>query len=399
MSDLDFLLSSGDGDSGTATATATAVAPVNESATGVIGADGKPPPTGNAARMMQRLQKPSTAVQSDSDEAAKDVLLEIADILAPPPEDRPEARTERDEKGRFRKQTEGEETDERSGDDGQTAKPTAAKPIQHDARLIYLASANGIGPDEAAQYPNARSLMAEIHLRRTERGLDSSPKDEQKGKAKTEEDDTLAPPTLEFEEDIDPKLRASVEKTLSYAQKALEREAKEKLALRDELDQLKSEHEQAASESRQEKEAKIAQMFDEKVASWGEEYQELLGVPTESYAKPGTKQHAEVVKLREYVLLQAAGYRTLTGKEPSYGDIDRWQEQARYAVWPELAERGARNRVAKNLQRQKGGVGLRPTRSSRETEAPIQGDEAAKAALVNEFPDLFYSWGGKRRSA
>jgi hypothetical protein len=397
VSDLDFLLGSGDGDSGTATA--TAVAPVNELAAGVIGADGKPPPTGNAARMMQRLQKPSTAAQSDSDEAAKDVLLEIADILAPPPEDEPEARTERDEKGRFAKQTADEET-AGEGDAEQTAKITAKQPIQHDARLIYMASANGIGPDEAAQYPNARALMAEINLRQIERGATGGQKGEGKKHGKDENtEDTLAPPTLEFDEDVDPKLRASVEKTLSYAQKALEREAKEKLALRNELDQIKSEHEQAASREAQHTAAKIARMFDDKVASWGEEYQELLGVPSKSYEKPGTKQHAEAVKLHEYVKRQAAGYATLTGREATFEDLEGWAEEARYAVWRDLAERGARNRVAKNLQRQKGGVGLRPTRSSRETEAPVQGDEAAKAALVNEFPELFYSWTGKRRSA
>jgi hypothetical protein len=396
MSELDFLL--GDGGSDAGTATATAVAPVNEAATGVVGADGKPPPTGNAARVLNRLaqsqSRPAAGAQSDSDEAARNVLEEIADILVPPPEDEP---TARDEKGRFAKAG-GEAADAESDVDTQTVTPTAKQPIHHDPRLIYAASANGIGPDEAAQYPTGRALLAEINLRRQERGVVDTPAGEQKGKAKTAEDE-FAPPTLEFDEDIDPKLKASIEKTLGYTQKIIERDAKEKAALREEIEQLKSEHEHAARRDTRQTEAKIAQMFDEKVASWGEEYAELLGVPTESYKTPGTKQHTETKKLREYVLRQKAGYEALTGQEATMDDVGNWLDEARYALWRDAAERGARNKVAKGLAKQRGGVGLRSGRSSRETEPPVQGDEAAKAALLSEHPELFYSWTGKRRSA
>lgn len=363
-------------------------------------------PTGNAARVMNRLASElSPAAHRDEDEAARDVLGEIADFLSPPAEDTP---APRDERGRFAKSKAAETEAESEIDDGEEpAKP--ANFHRHDPRLIHLASANGIGPDEAAQYPTARALLAEVRLRELERGRfqPAGQQQQQQQRAQTgqrgqqQTDDDLTAPTLDFDEEIDPKLRSTVEKVSTYAQKVKEYADRKIAQLEQENLQLREEHEQAATRQTRQTEAKIAQMFNEKVASWGEDFQTILGVPNESFQRPGTKQHAEARKLYNYVLRNKLGYEAMTGQEATIDDVSAWIDEAKFALWPDAAERAARTKVATNLRKQRGGVGLRPSRSSREIEPPAQGDDAAKASIVEYMgAQGFDPWMyGRKRSA
>ena len=73
--------------------------------------------------------------------------------------------------------------------------------------------------------------------------------------------------------------------------------------------------------------------------------------------------------------------------------------KARYAEFPEMAQKAARNEVAVAARKQRGGVGIRPTRSARETGKPQQGDGPAKEAISGLLTDFGLNPWAKRKSA
>lgn len=323
------------------------------------------------------VQEETEPIIDESD--VKDIAKGISSYLAPKPEEEEEEKPVKPEPKKAEIRPEPE-------------KP-AKQPIFHDQRLLQLAGANGIGPDEAANYTTPRALLAEIRLREMERGLHKSESPEKKAKETVEDD--LTPPAIEFDEDTDPKIKAAIETTLAYAKKIKDRADERVSEALQEANNIKTEHEQAAIRETRQTEAKIAQMFDEKVASWGEPFKELYGVPQETWRQPGTPQHEELVKLRNYVMRSKLGFEAMTGESPSLEDIAGFLEEARGALHPNLTMKVARGELASNTKKQKGGVALRPGRA-RSTEPPEQGDNAARAAIG----DLLHSYGvspwGKR---
>ena len=269
------------------------------------------------------------------------------------------------------------------------------QPIIHNDKLLALADVNGIGPDEAAAYPTGRALLAEIRLRemernlvRPERGVQSKERNTPGEVSPGPQDDDIPFPEIKLDEDVDPSIKLVAERLGDYARKVKEY-ADRKISKADErVEAIEAGQAEIAEANARQAEARIADLFDEKVTSWGDEFKELIGVPQETWQKPGTEQHRELVKLRNYVLRSKAGYETMEGKPAGLEELAVFLEEARYALWPQKVTQSAQSDIAKKLKNQKGGVGLRPTRNSRETTKPEQGDAAARAAIASTLTSL-----------
>lgn len=333
--------------------------------------------------------KPKTAPvvedELEAEEGDGDAISEIAAMLMPTEEALPN-----------KKAAKPEVKEEEPEPEPETKAAASKQPRIFNPQLLQLASSEGIGPGEAQEYASERALFGEIAARKMER-------QHYVGKSKTvekeEPDDELPLPKFEWDEDTDPKIKNAVESVLTYA-KAIKDQADAKVAKANEqYELLQSEHEQAAQREAVQTQAKVARMFDEKVAEWGEEFQELLGVPSQSYNHRGTPQYAEVRKLKNKALQLKAGYEMVTGSEATLDDISTFIDEARYALWPDRIQKAARTELSNGLKKQRGGVGLRPGRT-RANDLPEQGDRAAKAGIAEKLAEFGLDpWQQARRSA
>lgn len=311
-----------------------------------------------------KADKPATAI---SDSSRKSAIDDVVDVLLPSAEEPVDDVAAR---RRISPKTEEDKPE-----------PAVRQPIVHDPQLLRLASSWGIGPDDAANYTTSESLLGAVAIRELRYRNAAATRAQTERTSDAEPDDGLAPPDFKVDDEADPSIKGAIESVSAYAQKLKEHTERQVAAMREELDQLRAGHEQAAIRESGQEEAKIAQLFDEKVASWGDEFKELLGVPQETWTqKPGTPQYAELTKLREYVKRNLIGLQVERGRTATLAEIGEFLEQGRYAIWRDQAKRSARREVADGLKKQRGGVGLRPGKA-RTNEQPEQGDEAAKAAI------------------
>ncbi|WP_413936357.1 hypothetical protein [Nitrospira sp. BLG_1] len=316
------------------------------------------------------------------DSQPEDVTSKIANVLAPNFDDEDGAEDSAP--------AEDKKADSKKSD------KTTQQPVIHNENLLRLAESWGIGPDDASRYATEEALLGAVAIRelRWRRSAESRTKSGTEGtedaqKAKPDPSEPVFP-EIKFDEDTDPAIKAAIEKIGGYAKQLKDYSDKKIGAMQQAYEGLQAEHEQAAEENTRSAEAKIAQMFDEKVKSWGPEFVDLIGVPQETWTKPGTDQHKELTKLRNFVLRSKAGYETLTGKKATVADLESFVEEGRHAIWPDKAHKIARDTVASQLKKQKGGVGLRTGRNVA-NDKPAQGDGAAK----NAVSDLLASFGVK----
>jgi len=296
------------------------------------------------------------------DGPARDVLAEISDILVP------------------REKKEAAEPPSRQAAEKPEPVATPVKqPVFHDPDLLAWASSWGIGPDDAAKYPTDEALAGaasfrELKFRR------AAEKRAKESETPTEALDDLKAPEFKFDEDADPAIKGALESLAAYAQKLKDRADGQAAKMGNEMTALTARHREAEAREARQKEREVAALFDEEVGAWGDEFKEIIGVPSETWGRPDTPQHAEVRKLREYVLERKFAFENLRGQEATLDDIRAFMKEARFAKWPEQMTRSARGEVAAGLKKQKGGVGLRPGRA-RGSEPVEQGDRAAKAAI------------------
>ena len=306
----------------------------------------------------------------DDDKGAADAAMDIVNFLIP----------KRDEEDGDGAPSAGEKKTTADAPNPEARPDVRQNPVVHPAQLIQLAESWGITADQAANYQSQEALLGavairELRYRKATESRDGKNKETEKPVA-----DDLAPPEIPFDEDDDPKVKAVAKAAMDYTAKVKDRTSKEVAELREQVAALTQREQQAAERDARSEEAKIAVMFDEKVASWGDEFIELLGVPQQSWKETGSPQHAEVKKLRNYVLRSRLGYEEMTGQSPSMDDIAAFIDEARGALWPQHAKKAARSEIAAKVKRQSGGAGLRVGATGRD-EKPAQGDVAAKRGI------------------
>jgi hypothetical protein len=262
-------------------------------------------------------------------------------------------------------------------------KPTQPpEPIRHSAKLLEWASSWGISPAEA-EGMSRDALQGQVALREL-RYRDAV---ERRNQPKQQPEDELPKLELDLDEDTDPKIKSAIQKLAQHSQKLDELHRKRTEQLEEQHDKLFAEHQQAAEREARDAEAKIAVLFDEKVSGWGEEFKEILGTPQETWRRPGTEQHTELQRLRAYVIERKAGHEATHGVAVGLPDIARFIDEARYALWPDRATVAARREVQNGLKKQRGGVGLRPSRARDNGPVP-QGDKFAMESIVDYMPSL-----------
>lgn len=311
----------------------------------------------------------------EGDDGAKAAVEDVINFLLPGAKEQDESPPVEDKKA--------------SEPKGESKPDVRQNPVVHPASLLQLAESWGIPADQAASYSTSEALLGAVAIRELRYNKAVAERDKaSKGKEKEQPaDDELAPPKFDFDEDDDPKVKAVAETSTAYARKIKERADKEVAALREEVEALKADQQQAAIREARNEEAKIAAMIDEKVASWGDEFTELLGVPQESWQAKGTPQHAEVAKLRDYLIERKIGYEGRTGNSPSLEVMAGFLSEARGALWPQMAQKKARSEIADKLRKQKGGVGLRSGPTGRD-DKPAQGDGAAKVGISDYLTQI-----------
>jgi hypothetical protein len=309
-----------------------------------------------------------------TDDNTEEILGEIASMLMP---------AAADEEGGQEPPPEKQPAKKAAAEPDRT--PVISNPPVHSPQLLQLATSWGIGPEDAVRYPSDEALLGAVAIREIRYRKAVEVRDGA-AKAKEARPDPLAPPELKFDEDIDPAIKANMEAVRDYAKRLREYTDAQVKEAREEVEELKAEHQQAVSRETRQEETKIAALFDERVSAWGNEFKELIGVPQETWKQPGTPQHAELQKLRNYVLRSTRGHEALTGQSAGIDDIASFIEEARGAIWPQMARKSARSEIAAGLRKQKGGVGLRPG-STRSAEPPEQGDSAAKFAIAEKLTD------------
>jgi len=265
------------------------------------------------------------------------------------------------------------------------AAKTTAPPMGHNPQLMQLAASWGIGPDEAAGYATEDALLGQVAIRELRYRNEVSRREATQPKPDAKPKDELTAPEIEVAEDADPSIKAAILKVNDYAKQLHQRSEREISAMREQVDSMRSEHEQAAQRDLRAAEAKIASLFDEKVSSWGDEFKDMIGTPQETWRKPGTTQHAELMKLREYVRQRKVGYEFTTEREATPDILAGFMDEARHALWPDKAVVAARKEVAAGLRKQRGGVGLPPGRTRNGQEPAPQGRAAAVAALGEDL--------------
>jgi hypothetical protein len=287
-----------------------------------------------------------------------------------------------------------EEADEKT-DEGEKKTDTEAEakeeakvkqPITHDPRLLYAASAWGIDADEAASYPTEEALIATIRERERRYKLASATREsEDKALAEINKvDDNLVPDIDPDKIDIDDpaEMRETIKKLHQAAVKINDARIKDREKFEQENSKRDKERQQAEDKAYRDLSSKIVGVVDEEVASWGDEFKELIGTPSESIRTPG-KQGDAARKLNEHVEMLQLGYRQKHGL-PSPDEAVRltreFVKMAQHALWPEVKTKQARREVSEGLKRNKGGAALR-SGVSRSASVPDQGDDAAKAAI------------------
>lgn len=358
----------------------------SQSATDTVERDEAPVVQTPAARPSNR-SAPSP-LPDDHGDSAQDAVNDVVEFLMPKPAEEEDAAPPVVEK-----KTPAAPKSEAKPDVRQNA------PV-HPPQLLQLAESWGITSDMALQYPSQEALLGAVAIRelRYKKAVEAR---DGGGKGKEQEaskpaDDDIAPPDFSFDEDDDPKIKSAVESSTAYARKIKERSDKELALMRQELEELKADRQQAADREARSQEAKIAARFDETVASWGDEFADVLGVPTQSWKATGTPQHAEVMKLRNYVMRSRLGYEQMTGEAPSVEVIAGFIEEARGALWPDVTKKAARREIANKARSQKGGVGMR-VGSTGADDKPAQGDVAARRGISDFLSGIGMDpWGTTR---
>lgn len=196
-------------------------------------------------------------------------------------------------------------------------------------------------------------------------------------------------PEFTFDEDTDPAVRKALEQSNAYWQKRFEQMSgqyrKDIDSLKQEQQRARTEYEQAADRQARDAEAKIVRMIDEEVATWGDEFTELIGVPSQSWSQPGTPQYAELQKIREFVMDRKEGYILRTGNVPSSEEIMGFFRQAKGALYPELLQSATKRKIGESVKKQRGGAALRPGKAN--VAAPAEQTEDAAKQAIGEYMD------------
>lgn len=298
--------------------------------------------------------------------AAKEVAEEIAGMFMTP-ENEEEVKTE----AKPEKKAEAKKTEERDE-------------TQLDAALVREAGTWGMHPEEARLYPSNAALRAVVRDRETRHYQAQRRRETTDTTTETKEEKALDLPVFEMEVDdeTDPAVAKMAESMKTYAASLKTQAEAEIKAMRDEVGAMRDESSATAERTSRATQTKIAHAFDEEVASWGDQFEEMLGVPSQSITGDGS-QRAEAQRLNEYVTQMQAGYAAIHGApdpEEAVRLTKDFVRQGRHALWPEMAQKDARRSVSKQLRNQKGGVAMRP-KQARSNEPPEQGDDAAKAAI------------------
>jgi hypothetical protein len=258
------------------------------------------------------------------------------------------------------------------------------------ADLLIVASEWGISPDEAAEYPSAEALAATIRMRqfRHQQSLIHQEAQNAAAKGAKEPKDDFKLPELDLDkidfEDPD-QAKAAFAKLFEAAKALNEKRLADKKATEEKLTQFQSEQEQAAERANRAANAKIAQAFDEEVPTWGDDFAELLGVPSKGLTSNGYvpgERGTNLKRLNDYVTRQQRGHVALYGvpaEEEAVALTRQFVREARYALWPDKAASEAKRSLSKKLKQQKGGVAIRL--SGKTDGAPEQGDRAAMLSV------------------
>lgn len=297
--------------------------------------------------------------------------------------------------------TETETETQTQGDkESDNEKGASDKPQVHlDPALIHEASTWGIHPEEARTYPNNQALRAVVQDRERRYGPVQARREVADKASEIAEERPLELPVFDVKlgEDADPAIVEMAESMKTYAVSLKEHAEAELKAMREEMGTMRDESKATAERTSRATHTEIVQAFDEEVASWGDPFKELLGVPSQSTMGDGSKAQ----ELNEYVTQMQFGHAAIHGYPDPKEAVrltKKFVRQGRHALWPEMAQKEARQSVSDKLRKQKGGVGLRPNRA-RNQESPEQGDDAAKAAIGDFFAERNLDPWGRKPSA
>jgi len=282
------------------------------------------------------------------------------------------------------------------------AQPRDEQPIAHDPRLLYQASRWGITADQAATYSD-ESLRGVVldRERRYEQAVALRQAEEEAAKKPAKKTE-IPLPEFKVDDDADPAIKSMAEEMKKYAaalKAATETEAE---SLRKEVTEIKSEADQAAQRELRVMQAKTDQAIDDEVASWGEDFAESFGIPSQAIRERGTERGKQARTMLDYIDDRQGGWARRNGRLPSLEEAveltKQFTREVRFVVQPDMAKKVARKQLSDGLKRQKGAVALRPGKA-RDTEPPEQSDDAAKASIGDYFASIGHNPWGKRKTA